>query len=288
MEDGGSSAEEQQRVDGFFATRVATWAEIYGAAGLVPVIHQERRAVSLRWIDELTLAPGARVLEVGCGAGLTAVSLAQRGYVVDAVDTVPEMLERTRQAAADAGVGDRVTTSVEDAHQLMFPDGTFRVVLALGVLPWLHTPRRALSELARVAQPDGYVLVSAHNRWRLIDVLEPWVSPPLSPIRRVVGGVVRRLRLWRRASYPEPVPQRVSAGELDRWLEVAGLRRVRSMTLGFGPFTVLDRQLFAEATGVRLHRVMQRLADRSVPVLRSSGAQHLVLAHKLRPDQRAV
>jgi SAM-dependent methyltransferase len=280
MAEGGSNDREQQRVDEFFATRVATWAEIYRAPGLVPVIHQQRRAVALRWIDELALPPGARVLEVGCGAGLTAVALAQRDLVVDAVDTVPDMLERTREFAADAEVGDRVQTSVQDAHSLTFADGTFDVVLALGVLPWLHAPERALRELARVARRGGYVLASAHNRWRLIDVLEPWVSPPLGPMRRAAGAVVRHGIGWRRPPYPHPVPQRVSRTQLGGWLAAAGLRKVKSMTLGFGPFTVFDRQLLAESTAVRAHRLLQWLADRSVPVLRSTGAQHMVLAQR--------
>jgi hypothetical protein len=76
------------------------------------------------------------------------------------------------------------------------------------------------------------------------------------------------------------VPQRVSRTQLGGWLAAAGLRKVKSMTLGFGPFTVFDRQLLAESTAVRAHRLLQWLADRSVPVLRSTGAQHMVLAQR--------
>lgn len=278
-----STGEAQRRVDRYFAARVTTWTDIYSVEGLVPFIHQQRRALALQWIDELALAAGQRLLEVGCGAGLTAVALAERGFAVDAVDALTDMTERTRAAAATAGVGQRVTTGLEDAHHLTFADGTFQLTLAMGVLPWLHSPPQALKELARVVKPGGHVLVSAHNRWRLIDVLDPWTSPPLDPIKGAVGALLRRMGLRQPPPYLEPVARLVSRAELDRWLAAAGLRRVKSTTLGFGPFTFFGRALFGDRTGIKLHSVLQRWADRNVALVGSIGSQHMVLARKLPP-----
>jgi ubiquinone/menaquinone biosynthesis C-methylase UbiE len=283
-----STEEAQRRVDAYFATQVTAWTEVYGSAGLVPSIYRQRLAISLRWIEELALAPGERVLEVGCGAGLAAVTLAQRGLVVDAVDAVGDMVERVRQAAAERGVAQTVKTAVEDVHQLTFRDATFQLVLALGLLPWLHTPRQALGEMARVVRPDGYVLLSADNRWRLTDVLDPWRSPPLDPIKGAAGAVLRQLGLRRRPTYREPSPQAVSIVEFDRWLLSAGLRRVKSTTLGFAHFTFFSHPLFTGATSMKLHCALQRLADRNVPVFRSLGNQHIVLAQKVSPDAAAT
>src|SRR5712692_1686076 len=143
-----STEEAQRHVDAHFAANVTAWAEIYSLQGLVPFIHQQRRAVFLRWIDELAPARGERLLELGCGAGLTAVTLAQRGVVVDAVDAVPGMVEHARRVAAEAGVGHTLHATVGHGHHLAFPDGTFQLVLAMGVLPCLHYPRRPLGEIA--------------------------------------------------------------------------------------------------------------------------------------------
>ncbi|OLC42364.1 MAG: hypothetical protein AUH75_04630 [Gemmatimonadetes bacterium 13_1_40CM_4_65_7] len=261
--------------------RVSAWTEIYSSAGLVPSIYQQRLAVSLRWIEELALAPRERVLDVGCGAGLAAVILAQRGLVVDAVDTVDDMVRRTRQAAAEAGLAQQVNSAVEDVHCLTFPDATFQVVLALGVLPWVPAPRQALGEMARVVRPNGYVLVSADNRWRLTDVLDPWRSPPLDAIKGAAGAVLRQLGLRRPPACREPSPQAVSNAELDRWLGSVGLRKVKSTTLGFAHFTFFGRNLFTTAASVRLHCALQMLADRNVPVFRRLGNQHIVLAQKI-------
>jgi len=282
-----STEEAQRQVDGYFTTRVSAWTEIYSSAGLVPSIFRHRLAVSLRWIEELALASRERVLDVGCGAGLAAVTLAQRGLVVDAIDTVDDMVGRTRQAAAEAGVAQQVNSAVEDVHSLTFPDATFQVVLALGVLPWVPAPRQALAEMARVVRPNGYVLFSADNRWRLTDFLDPWRSPPLDAIKGVAGAVLRQLGLRRPPARREPSPQAVSNADLDRWLVSVGLRRVKSTTLGFAHFTFFGRNLFTSATSVRLHGALQRLADRNVPVFRLLGNQHIVLAQKLSNGERA-
>ena len=279
-----AASKAQRRVDAYFATQVAAWAGVYHSAGLVPAIYQQRHAVSLQWIEELAIAPGERVLDVGCGAGLAAVTLAQRGFVVDAVDAVDGMVQRARQAAAEAGVAHLMTTTVSDVHHLTAPDATFRLVLALGVLPWLPAPQQALGEMARVVRRGGYVLVSADNRWRATDVLDPWQSPLFDPIKGAGGAVLRQLGLRRAPPYREPSPQAVSLAELDRWLASAGLRRVKSTTLGFAHFTFFRRPLFTDAISTKLHSALQRLADQNVPLVRWLGNQHLVLAQKVSSD----
>ena len=58
-------------------------------------------------IAELGLAPGAAVLDVGCGTGRHAVELARRGYAVTGLDLSSAMLSEVRVRAAGAGVAVR-------------------------------------------------------------------------------------------------------------------------------------------------------------------------------------
>jgi hypothetical protein len=50
------------------------------------------------------------------------------------------------------------------------------------------------------------------------------------------------------------------------------------MTLGFGPFTFLQRKVLSEPLGIALHRRLQRLAEQNVPLFRSTGSHYLVLS----------
>ena len=54
----------------------------------------------------------------------------------------------------------------------------------------------------------------------------------------------------------------------------------RSMTLGFGPFTLFRHTVIPEPLGIKLHYRLQFLADRNAPLFRSTGAHYIVLARK--------
>src|SRR5439155_24113789 len=124
-------------------------------------------------------------------AGHTAVALAQKGFVVAAIDTVPRMLSLARARAAEQGVSQRLQFAYGDAHALGFGDGTFQLVVALGVVPWLYSPALALREMARVLQPGGLLIVTTDNRLRLTQLLDPRLTPALAGARRTVRRVMR-------------------------------------------------------------------------------------------------
>lgn len=272
-----SSAEHQKLVDANFRSHAAQWKEVYEEVSVEGAIYRERLGVVLRWVDELALPPGEQILEIGCGAGVTAVPLAQRGYLVEAVDSVEDMLNSTRQYAAGAGVGSAVFTSLGNAHNLAFPKSTFGLVLAIGLIPYLHSPMRALAEMARVLRPGGFLLVTAGNRLRLNYALDPWLCPVAQPAKRAVRAMLRRSR--RHRSEPTRSPLRLdSLRDVEGWLSSLGLEKVKAKTVGFEPLTFHGRPVFGERTSIRLNRWLQWLADHNAPIIRSSGMDYVVLA----------
>ena len=273
------SAEHQTLVDTHFHSRVTQWRDVYEQEGVEGAIYRKRLDIVLRWIDELAIPTGLKVLEIGCGAGRCTVALAQRGYIIHAMDSVDGMLNSTQEHAIQAGVSSSVTTSLGDAHNLPFPDGSFGLALAIGVIPYLHFPQKGLSEMARVLRPGGFLLVTAGNRWRLNDVLDPWSCPPLQPAKKVIGAIFRRFRKAR----PDDsgLPLRLdSLREFDRWLLPVGLLKIKATTVGFPPIRFRGRPIFGEQTSTKLNNRLQELVDRDVPWIRSSGMDYIVLTKK--------
>jgi 2-polyprenyl-3-methyl-5-hydroxy-6-metoxy-1,4-benzoquinol methylase len=271
-----SAAASQRQTDAYFTAQAHFWKNLYEEISLYGTIHQERRAIALGWITEVALPQAAHILEVGCGAGLLAAELARRGYIVTAIDSSEGMVERARSHAAEAGVEERLTVSVQDAHALPFATASYDLVIALGVIPWLHSPEAALTEMARVVKPDGFVIFNSDNRFRLNHVFDPWFTPVLAPVKRVVKRIALKLGYSERGA-----PNHYySYATVERLLADVGLTVTRCMNLGFGPFSLFGRHLLPEAMSVRLHRRLQDLADRGAPVLRSTGAQHLILASR--------
>ena len=202
----------------------------------------------LAWVDELGLPRGSRVLDAGCGAGLAATALAQRGLRVHATDAVPDMVELAGRHAAEAGVSERVELAAADVHKLPFDDATFDLVVALGVIPWLHSPLAAMRELARVTRPGGSrCIVSFDNSKRLHYALDPRFNRRLGRVREAAKRALRRRN--RLATPVGVVPSLHSPEEIDALLSSAILRREQTRTLGFGPFTLLGQELLPKVLG---------------------------------------
>jgi SAM-dependent methyltransferase len=153
----------------------------WSAAGL-------RRRVALfeGLLDRGLLRAGARVLDLGCGAGTYVRLLAKRGHPVVGLDySLPSL---RRAVAADAArTGGYVAG---DATGLPFGAATFKAVTCIGVLQALAEPETTLAEIARVLEPGGVAVVEILNRWN-----------PLAATRRFRGFVTHQPT---RLSYGSP------------------------------------------------------------------------------------
>jgi arsenite methyltransferase len=108
------------------------------------------------------IEPGETVLDLGCGAGIDSILAAQRtgpaGRVL-ALDFLPEMLERTAAAAAEAGLA--IVEPLEgDIEAIPLPDASVDHVISNGVINLVPRKARVLAECARVLRPGGRLTVS--------------------------------------------------------------------------------------------------------------------------------
>jgi SAM-dependent methyltransferase len=127
--------------------------------------YRGRRRVIRAELDKLSLAPGARVLDAGCGSGRTLEELVDYGetYGIE-FDPDAAALARSR------GVGDVRVGRVEE---LPWDGDFFDLITCLDVIE--HTPddRRSLRELRRVCKPSGHLLITVpayQALWSLHDV----------------------------------------------------------------------------------------------------------------------
>jgi SAM-dependent methyltransferase len=268
----------QRRVTAWYEGHAQDWRAIYRRTSVSSRVRQERLARALRWVDGLPLPAGGRALDVGSGAGIAALALAGRGLAVTAVDPAWAMLRLTRRQEATAGPGRRLGLVRGDGHALGLAAGCADLVLALGVIPYLHTPGRALDELRRVLAPGGWLIVSAHNPLGLTDLVDPRLTPLLRAPRRAARRLLEAAGLAGRDTgvrYFAP-----GLGAFDRLLAGHGLAVVRGESFGFGPFTLLGRQVLPRRWAVALHDRLQALAARGAPGLARAGIEYLVLARK--------
>ena len=112
------------------------------------------------YLTLLGVAPGERVLEVGCGSGAITRAIATRvgptGHAVG-LDQSPALLAIASELATSAGLADRIVFKVGDARRLPFEDACFDAVLAVTVLSHVPSGESAIPEFVRVVRPGGRV-----------------------------------------------------------------------------------------------------------------------------------
>jgi SAM-dependent methyltransferase len=123
---------------------------------------------------------GQRVLDVGCGTGVVAVTAGRQGARVTGLDLTPELLRRARENAAIAGVD--IEWHEGDVESLPFGAGAFDVVLSQFGHMFAPRPEVAVREMLRVLRPGGVI---AFSTWppelcvgRLFGLLGCYLPPP--------------------------------------------------------------------------------------------------------------
>jgi ubiquinone/menaquinone biosynthesis C-methylase UbiE len=111
----------------------------------------------------LAIPAGARVLDIGCGTGHTAIAAARRRAVVTGIDINERSLERARLRAQAEGLGSIEFMTI-DAAAMPFEDASFDYALSTLGIVFLPDKERAARELARVVRVGGVVAFTAYTR----------------------------------------------------------------------------------------------------------------------------
>jgi len=210
-------------------------------------------------------AGGRRVLEVGCGPGSLVEPLRRAGFSHVAVDLSAAMLARCRDRCR--GLRLPALLARADAEALPFHDGTFDLVVAVGLIEYLPSAAAFLSESARVLRPQGRLLLSV-----------PSAASPYAVAAGAFGRLPLRLRARLLGRDPRQPLHLVRA-------RPARVRRLRSDLARAGFETRALR--FSQFVFFPLDRVVPRLsawlAERleplgEVPGLARLGAQILTEA----------
>ncbi len=162
-----------------------------------------------------------RVLDVGCGGGLLAESLARAGARVTAIDLAPGMIEVARLHAAESALSiDYRVAAAEDLAQTA--PQSFDAITCMEMLEHVPEPAATVASLARLLRPGGTLFVSTLNR-------------NLKAFLLAIVGAEYLLRLIPRGTHE--YERFIRPAELARWARAAGLTLKGTAGIELNPFT---------------------------------------------------
>jgi SAM-dependent methyltransferase len=222
----------------------------------------------------------SHVLDLGCGPGTDAATLARHGYTVTAVDESARMVDEARGRIERAGLSGRVTVhhlAIEALDEL--PAGCADAAYSnFGPFNCLEHLERGADAVAHRLRSGGVLIASVIGR------VCPW-----EVVLFASRGDLARVRVrFAGGSVPVPLNGHVvrtryyTPGEFERVFRAAGFRRVSLRALGlFVPPPYM--QAFAERHAA-LTRALERVDDAvdGWPVLRNAGDHFLIVLRKER------
>ncbi|MBS1123865.1 MAG: Methyltransferase [Deltaproteobacteria bacterium] len=179
----------------------------------------EQMAPVTRWMcDAAKVGPGSKVLDLACGIGEPAMTIAARvtpGGHVTATDLSSKMVAAAQRRAGRLGLDLEIRTM--DAERIEFPNASFDAVTCRFGLMFCPDPVAATMEIHRVLKPGGRFAVAV------------WDLPEKNPIVTAIGSVVGKLVPEMQAADPRaPGPFRLAPpGELATVLRGAGFTDVQ-------------------------------------------------------------
>jgi cyclopropane fatty-acyl-phospholipid synthase-like methyltransferase len=106
-------------------------------------------------IETIQVAPDVEVLDVGCGTGMPAATLAGRGARVTGITTSAIGVAAAAERLEALGLGDQARFEQRDGMANGFPDASFDRVWVLESSHLMRDRAALMAECARVLRPDG-------------------------------------------------------------------------------------------------------------------------------------
>lgn len=222
------------------------------------------------------LAPGSRLIDLGCGTGLDAHEFARRGYQVLATDWSPNMVERTRRRARAAGLEARLSAAHVGIQELERIEGEFDGIYSnFGPLNCAPDLPAVAAQCARLLRRDGCLVFSVIGR------LCPWELGYYLARGRLGRATVRAARgmtavgmnghtIWTRYYLPREF-HRAFAAHFT-------LEHHRALSLFLPPPYLVDLYQRHPGWGERLGRLDDRLG--ALPLLRAMGDHFLIVMRR--------
>lgn len=181
----------------------------------------EINPLRLDWIDGLAGLAGKNVLDVGCGGGILAESMARRGATVTGIDLSDKALGVAQLHLLETGgTVDYRKTSAEALADAS-PE-TYDVVTCMEMLEHVPDPASTVAACARLVKPGGHVFFSTINR------------NPKAYLFAVIGAEYL-LKLLPKGTHD--YAKFIRPAELARWAKSVGLEPAQLLGMSYNPLT---------------------------------------------------
>src|SRR5918993_5250111 len=167
------------------------------------------------YLDAMDIDSAHTVLDMGCGTGVAARTIARRADFsgrVTGIDLSPYLVEAAKRLADEEGLGSRVEFRSGDTRELDIPDGSFDAVVAHTLVSHVQEALTVPKEAGRVVKPGGLIAIFDGDYASMTFALdEPLQSKRYDEV--LITAIVTNPRIMR---------------QMPRLIQQAGLEMIRA------------------------------------------------------------
>ncbi len=176
----------------------------------------------LDWIQSLSPLAGQRVIDIGCGGGILADSMARAGATVTGIDLAGKALKVAQLHAMEAGTPNIAYREISAEAMAQEASGSFDTVTCMEMLEHVPDPSSVVRACAQLVKPGGWVFFSTLNR------------NPKSFLMAIVGAEYV-LNLLPKGTHE--YAKFIRPSELALHCRLAGLEVLHSRGMSYNPIT---------------------------------------------------
>lgn len=255
-----NSDKHKKNISDFFSHRSDYWVKLYAdennPSNFTRYELASRKRIVFKQLESVPNTYAAKVLDIGCGIGNYLEELIQIGYIVTGIDVSINMLQISKDRLQK--YLPHPPLSLADIEKLPFNNDEFDIILCVGVLEYLKTDEKALTEISRVLKPGGRLFLSLPNIMSIKNFLDPYYlisrgSKFISrKISRINSSKKINIELKDIALNSEFTNRRFFLWQLNPLFDKNNLSILKTLCVSFGPPRFWLKEYLSLKTNIKI------------------------------------
>jgi ubiquinone/menaquinone biosynthesis C-methylase UbiE len=256
----------------YFGEDVEYWDGLYDGTDFLTLHMADRKKIVLEAVEKYSTGKKLKILDLGCGTGVLARELLKKGHTVVASDCAKEMLDKLMIAVKDSDLTKFLGSIRGYAQETSFSTGCFDGIICIGVFQYQTNDSDLLKEISRILKKGGFCVYTIPNLLRLNYCLDPFYYCRFG-IRIMKRVISKKLSLSKNHGvnaslsgeingHGRPYDKKYFMWQLNSAIAQHGLRVREIVGFGFGPPTLLGKQILPDGVSYRMSTKLDRLMNK--------------------------
>lgn len=266
---GHTESKHKKSVAEYFNSDYQYWYNLYKERPkdeLVNYLMRKRKLIIINYIDKIFNGnKNISVLDVGCGTGIYLKELINRGFNTFGVDIARMMIEKGLQNLKDEEKV-KVKILIADAEELPFREESFDLIIAAGLLEYLPDNKKALSGFEKLLKKNGILIFTIPNLIKIQYFFDPYyyIVRIFAYLKHFLINTKKSPQTSARdfAHNTNFTNKRYLRKDIRILLKNTRFEELEVKALGYGPFTIFQRQFIPFRIGIKLSDFIENLSQK--------------------------